>query len=90
MATAELTDKALSDALYRMMLIRRVEEEVIDLANSYDGLIRGHYHVVYRTGVVRRGRLLRVGAGRLCFHHSPQPRPRDGREVVSRAPCLPR
>ena len=45
MATAELTDKALSDALYRMMLIRRVEEEVIDLANSYDGLIRGHYHV---------------------------------------------
>ena len=44
MATA-LSKEALRDALYRMILMRRVEEEVIDLAQNHENEIRGHYHV---------------------------------------------
>ena len=44
MATA-LSKEALRDALYRMLLMRRVEEEVIDLAQNHENEIRGHYHV---------------------------------------------
>lgn len=44
MATA-LSNEQLSDALYRMLLMRRVEEEVIDLAQNHENEIRGHYHV---------------------------------------------
>ena len=45
MATAELSVATLRDTLHRMMLIRRAEEEVIDLATSWDDQIRGHFHV---------------------------------------------
>ena len=45
MATAELAVDTLRHVLHRMMLIRRAEEQVIDLANGSDDLIRGHYHV---------------------------------------------
>lgn len=45
MATAGPAVDTLKSALRRMMLIRRVEEQVIDLATSFDDLIRGHYHV---------------------------------------------
>ena len=44
MATA-LSSEQLRDALYRMLLMRRVEEEVIDLAQNHENEIRGHYHV---------------------------------------------
>jgi TPP-dependent pyruvate/acetoin dehydrogenase alpha subunit len=44
MATA-LSNDALRKALYRMFLMRRVEEEVIDLAVNHENEIRGHYHV---------------------------------------------
>ena len=45
MATAEMAVDALKGVLHRMMLIRCAEEQVIDLATSFDDLIRGHYHV---------------------------------------------
>lgn len=45
MATAELGVDTLRHLLHQMLLIRRAEEQVIDLANSFDDLIRGHYHV---------------------------------------------
>ena len=45
MATAEIAVDTLKSMLRRMMLIRRAEEQVIDLATSFDDLIRGHYHV---------------------------------------------
>ncbi|MCY4583533.1 MAG: thiamine pyrophosphate-dependent dehydrogenase E1 component subunit alpha [Chloroflexi bacterium] len=45
MAGSELSVDTLKSALHRMMLIRRAEEQVIDLATSFDDLIRGHYHV---------------------------------------------
>lgn len=35
----------LRDALRKMLLIRRAEEQVIHFAQDYEGLIRGHYHV---------------------------------------------
>jgi TPP-dependent pyruvate/acetoin dehydrogenase alpha subunit len=44
MATA-LSNAALRAALYRMLLMRRAEEEVIDLATNHENEIRGHYHV---------------------------------------------
>jgi TPP-dependent pyruvate/acetoin dehydrogenase alpha subunit len=44
MAT-ELSAGTLRDTLQRMMLMRRAEEEVIDLATSWDDQIRGHFHV---------------------------------------------
>ncbi len=46
MATAEATTIATEKALLRrMLLIRRVEEQVCHFATDYTDLIRGHYHV---------------------------------------------
>ena len=45
MATAETAADTLKSMLHRMMLIRRAEEQVIDLATNFEDLIRGHYHV---------------------------------------------
>jgi len=43
--STELSATRLRDTLGRMMLMRRAEEEVIDLASSWDDQIRGHFHV---------------------------------------------
>ena len=45
MTTAETLVATLRDMLYRMLLIRRTEEQAIHFARDHEGLIRANYHV---------------------------------------------
>ncbi|MDE2837791.1 MAG: thiamine pyrophosphate-dependent dehydrogenase E1 component subunit alpha [Chloroflexota bacterium] len=67
MTTAGPAVDTLKDALHRMMLIRRVEEQVIDLATSFDDLIRGHYHVYIGQEATGVGACMALGPDDYMF-----------------------
>ena len=63
----ELSVADLKNALQRMMLMRRVEEEVIDLASSWDDQIRGHFHVYIGQEASGLGSCLALGPDDYVF-----------------------
>ena len=67
MATVVPAVHNLKSALHRMMLIRRVEEQVIDLATSFDDLIRGHYHVYIGQEATGVGACMALGPDDYMF-----------------------
>ena len=67
MATAVPAAGTMRSALHRMLLIRRVEEEVIDLATSFDDLIRGHYHVYIGQEATGVGACMALGPDDYMF-----------------------
>ena len=67
MATAEQAVDTLKDALHRMLLIRRVEEQIIDLATNFDDLIRGHYHVYIGQEATGVGACMALGPDDYMF-----------------------